>query len=322
MESGYWPQEALVVHQELLYGEEQLVVVEGNRRLAALKLLQRAVHGDPISRKWREIAQIGPPPDGLFEQIPYLLVDDRADLVAFLGFRHVTGIKEWSPAEKAEYVVRLVDGEGMSYREVARRIGSRLDTVRRNYIAYRILMQLETIDDVSVANVEERFSVLFLSLRESGVRSFIGVNLNAEPDEAKTPVGDEHIDDLRDFAKWLFGDSATPPLFSDSRHVGTFARVLESGAGIKYLRESDAPTFELAVRKAGADQPELMRHLDDATDDLEQALSLVHLYTDSSDVIRAVERLAKGLQALLRSFPELEQRLGSTEGPGDHAPGP
>src|ERR1051325_7201341 len=43
LESGYWPQEALLVIREELYGAERLVVVEGNRRLAALKFLHRAI---------------------------------------------------------------------------------------------------------------------------------------------------------------------------------------------------------------------------------------------------------------------------------------
>ncbi|MEO8007534.1 MAG: hypothetical protein ABI728_03295 [Betaproteobacteria bacterium] len=41
LESGYWPNEALVVIKEKLYGKTCLVVLEGNRRLAALKLLAR-----------------------------------------------------------------------------------------------------------------------------------------------------------------------------------------------------------------------------------------------------------------------------------------
>ncbi|MGH9323459.1 MAG: hypothetical protein ACRD3V_26690, partial [Vicinamibacteria bacterium] len=275
MESGYWPQEALVVHREELYGDEALVVVEGNRRLGALRLLKRALDGEPASKRWSEIASIGPAPEGLFDSIPHLLVDDRADLVSFLGFRHVTGIKEWSPAEKAEYIGRLIDEEGMDYREVARRIGSKVETVRRNYIAYRILLQLEDMEDVSISHVEERFSVLFLSLRESGVREFLGVDILAEPELAREPVGPPHLDNLRDFSVWLFGTPDAPPLFSDSRFVGTFSRVLESEPAVEYLQESDAPSFDLAVRKAGADRPELMRHLASATDDIEQGLSLV-----------------------------------------------
>ena len=41
LENGFWPQEAVIVVKEDLYGQpEQLVVVEGNRRVAALKFFE------------------------------------------------------------------------------------------------------------------------------------------------------------------------------------------------------------------------------------------------------------------------------------------
>jgi hypothetical protein len=52
---GFWTHEPLIVVPEELYGANRLVVVEGNRRLAALKLLLAASEGHPVSRKWAEI---------------------------------------------------------------------------------------------------------------------------------------------------------------------------------------------------------------------------------------------------------------------------
>ena len=43
LESGFWTHEALLVTREELDGESRFVVVEGNRRLAALKYLHAAV---------------------------------------------------------------------------------------------------------------------------------------------------------------------------------------------------------------------------------------------------------------------------------------
>ena len=44
LENGFWPQEAVIVVKEELYNQpDTLVVVEGNRRIAALKYLQRCV---------------------------------------------------------------------------------------------------------------------------------------------------------------------------------------------------------------------------------------------------------------------------------------
>src|SRR5438477_1623338 len=56
-ESGFWPQEALIVVRERLGKSEELVVVEGNRRLAALMMIARAVAGDESSKTWRDIIE-------------------------------------------------------------------------------------------------------------------------------------------------------------------------------------------------------------------------------------------------------------------------
>src|SRR5262245_25723208 len=45
IDSGFWPQEAVLVVKQRLYGKQALVVVEGNRRLAALKFLKDALDG-------------------------------------------------------------------------------------------------------------------------------------------------------------------------------------------------------------------------------------------------------------------------------------
>src|SRR6266446_1148291 len=48
LESGFWPQEPLVAIEEKIDKQQGLVVVEGNRRLAALRLLMDARAGKPV----------------------------------------------------------------------------------------------------------------------------------------------------------------------------------------------------------------------------------------------------------------------------------
>ena len=101
LENGFWPQEAVIVVKEELYGQPNtLVVVEGNRRIAALIYLMQAIEGSPRSGAWRTLAEGITPDHELFERIPYILSDSRADVIAYLGFRHVTGIKQWGPGPK------------------------------------------------------------------------------------------------------------------------------------------------------------------------------------------------------------------------------
>jgi ParB-like chromosome segregation protein Spo0J len=299
LESGFWVAEALMVVKETVDGEDdKFVVVEGNRRLAALKYLQKVRNGDAPSRKWENIAEGTEISDELLEEVPYVMVDERKDIQAFLGFRHVTGIKEWRPAEKAQYIARLIEDESMSYVDVMRKIGSHTPTVRQHYISYRLLLQMEGEEDISVEHVEDKFSVLYLSLRTEGVQKYLDINIMADPSIAHKPVPDEKLKKLSNFALWLFGDEKRAPVVRDSRLVDKFGVVLQSEEAVEYLERTDDPKFEVAYRTAGGDEPEIIKMIEQAADNVELALSRAHLYKESEKLQKAVDRLYKGVKQI------------------------
>ena len=310
LESGFWPQEALVVVKEKLYGKECHVVVEGNRRLAALKLLKQAISGEIQSKKWTEIIDGKKLTDKFFDQIPFIEVSDRKSVSAYLGFRHVTGIKEWNPAEKAQYISKLID-EGQSYDEVRRKIGSKAPTVRQNHIAYKLLRQMEDEQDISIDEVEKKFSVLYLSLRTHGVQQYLHIDIQATPENATAPVPKEHIDNLVNFSLWLFGNDKRPPLFTDSRYVDQFGKILESQEAVEYLERTDDPRWEIAYRKAEIGEQDLIDLIEKASDNIQQALTEAHLFKKSEKVHKAIRRLGKDAVALLTVFPEIKNEIMS-----------
>ena len=309
VESGFWPQEALLVVKEKLYGKESLVVVEGNRRLAALKFLKLAVDGHLSEKKWKEIVSGTRVPGKLFQEIPYIRIDSRKDVESFLGFRHVTGIKEWKPAEKAEYIARLIESSGLSYADVMRKIGSKTPTVRQNYISYRLLLQMEDREDISISHVEDKFSVLFLSLRTSGTQAYLNIDILADPQAARMPVPKDHLKNLSNFALWLFGTKDKPPVVRDSRQVDQFGRILESKKAVEYLERTSRPSFDIAFQLAGGDEPEVVRLVEEAADNIEAALSRAHRYGKSKKLRAASRRVGEDALQLLSIFPGLQDEL-------------
>ena len=309
LESGFWPQEALLVVKEELYGNPAKVVVEGNRRLAALILLREAVKGRPSSKGWAEIAAERKVPANLFEKVPYLVADSREDVDAFLGFRHVTGIKEWHPAEKATYIAKLIEERKMRYDEVRRKIGSKTPTVRQNYICYRLLLQMEDQEGIDLEHVEDKFSVLYLSLRTAGTQKFLQVDIKADPERARTPVPKDKLDALVKFSLWLFGKKNRPAIITDSRQVDAFGTILESDEAVKYLERAENPSFEVAYRVAGGDEPELLKCIQRASDNIQSALGTIHHYSKSEKIRSAVERFGADALRLLDVFPDLRDNL-------------
>lgn len=309
LESGFWPQEALIVVKENLYGKEQMVVVEGNRRLAALKLLQQTVQGAPVSAKWKEIVATKPPARDFFDSIPYIEVGDRNQVSAYLGFRHVTGIKEWKPAEKAQYIARLIEEENLSYDEVRRKIGSKTPTVRQHYISYRLLLQMDEHEEVDIDRVEDKFSVLYLSLRTAGAQKYLHIDIKAPPDQAERPVPEDHLQNLANFSKWLFGNNKIEPLFTDSRYVDSFGKILESEEAVEYLERTDNPRFELAFRKAGLGEESVLEYIETAGDNVQLALQEAHIHKHSDRMQKAVKRLSADVMQLASIFPNVIEEL-------------
>lgn len=303
LESGFWPHEAILCVSEAIEGRD-LVVVEGNRRLAALLRLRKTFDGEETSNRWLDIIAGFQRPDALFDDVPFILYPERDDVDSFLGFRHVTGIKEWAPPEKAQFIAKLIDDKGLSYRDVMRRIGSKTETVERNYIAYSILLQMGETEGLSVEEVEKRFSVLFLSLRSRQVQIFLGVDtkFGIEPQEVRPPVPAGHINQLKEYSLWLFGDSETSPVVSDSRDVDKFAKVLASTDGLAYLRSVRRPSLEKAFVIAGGAQEEVHDLLVTAAYNIQEALSSLHLFKDDDKIIAVGKLLIQNVQQVQKTL--------------------
>ena len=238
-----------------------------------------------------------------------MMADSRKDIEAFLGFRNVTGIKEWKPAEKAEYIAKLIEESNMTYEEVMRKIGSKTPAVRQNYISYRLLLQMEDQENISVEKVEDKFSVLYLSLRTAGVQRYLQIHIKADPKAARRPVPRDRLEELANFALLLFGDDKRPSLFTDSRLVDDFGTILESPKAVAYLERTDRPSFDIALRTAGGDIPELLKLIDRAADNIELALTSLHHHTGSEKLKLAVEKCGADALQLLRIFPDVRADL-------------
>ncbi len=302
---GFWPQEALLVVTEEIDGTPSLVVVEGNRRLAAAKLLLATRDGAAPSAAWSALVKNADPSAiASLESLPCVAADNRQDADAFLGFRHVTGIKEWHPAEKAEFISYLVRDKGMSYKDVADTIGSKGKVVGRNFVTYQILAQLESDGLTEEATaLEQRFSVLFLALRNRHVRDFIGLADDLEPDAAVSPIAEDHADDLADLIGWMFGTSRRPKIVKESREVERFAFALSNEKAVKYLRESKLPQLDVAYRLAGGEGADVVDLLESAAYNVEQALSVLQHHADEPEVIEVAKRLARDIRQVANTVP-------------------
>ena len=307
---GFWSYEPLIIINDYLYDKKCLIVVEGNRRLAALKTLKMVSEGDIKSQKWESMLADREIPDDLFEQIPCVEVDSREAVQSFLGFRHVTGIKQWAANEKADFIIKLIDDSGYTYQQVARKIGSNIPTVRKNYIAYKTLLQIEEkVESFEVERAKNRFAILYMTLSTVGAQQYLKIDLESQPGLDFKPIPDDYKENLAHFSKWIFGTSDTPHIVTDTRQASDFGKILENQEAVEYLTETKEPKFEVAFRISGGDEEETINYIQQATHNVELALMRAHAFKESHDLQRAVERLGEDVRQILDTFPEIKIKI-------------
>lgn len=300
---GFWVQEALIVVEEEYLGERCLIVVEGNRRLAALCYLKQAIEGNPqgVSANWGEFIKDYEVSEDLFERVPYLLAGSRSDVNAFLGFRHVSGIKQWDAEEKAGFISKQIDDNDLSFVEMARQIGSLMPAVKRHYIAFKVLQQIERdIEFIDKELTSRRFALLYMSLNTIGAKNYLGINDCFE----KTGkidgdiVAPEKENSLEHFSRWVFGEQGQSPLVRNTNLVPQFGKIMESSESIKYLESSSNPRFEIATKLSGGLQEELQEYLNEAGHNIQLALMSIHKMKGNEEVVEAYKSLKSDFEQL------------------------
>ena len=157
-DNGFFSEDPMVV---IPAGDDKYTVVEGNRRLAALKLLLepdlRPLSPDPD--EWKELAARLKKNRFDISEVPVVIHRSRDELRTFLGFRHIAGILKWDPLSKARFINFLIEqkGAGAEFRDVATETGAGPNTIRDYYITYRIYLQAKDDLDVDTKEFEKNF---------------------------------------------------------------------------------------------------------------------------------------------------------------------
>lgn len=181
VEKGYYPLEPLIVIEE----DGRRTVIEGNRRLAALKLLlsPEAVN-DRDAKKFRRLSE--QTDTGRLKKIDIMIAPSRAAAAPLIMGKHTKPeVQMWAPIMKAKFYKRLLDG-GQSIVEIAKDDGTSPSEVARflqSYGMYQIACGLDLPEDVEkiVANPRDfPMSTLERIYRSAPGQEFLGVQFGSD----------------------------------------------------------------------------------------------------------------------------------------------
>jgi hypothetical protein len=299
--SGYIDIEPLVVLQE---GATSYVVLEGNRRLGVIKLLRD--HG--LAKKAGiALPPIAPACAGTFDKVTVYRVATRDEARDFIGFKHINGPYRWDSLAKARFAAdwfQREKGNGLTLKDIARRMGDRHDTIQRMVAGAYVLDEAK---EKGLYDVGDRylgrpfaFSHLYTALTRPGYRAFLGLpeewrTTDPEPD----PVPSEKLPNLKRLMVWLYGskdDDVEPIITSQNPHVKQLGQVLAHPKARAIILSQN----NLAAAYAEVEDPaeQFETYLVDAHSRTEGAISKVRAYNGDTTLLQIAQELKENAELL------------------------
>lgn len=245
-ELGFLPMDRLVVRKWRGSEEsEKYVVVEGNRRVTALKWL---IELHETGRETIPESELGK-----YQDLEVLLLDDaRAPETArwiLPGLRHVSGIKEWGPYQKARTVFELRE-TGKSPQEVAQSLGLSTKAANQLWRAYHALEQMRADEEYGELADPRLYSYFEEVFKRPNVKEWLGWS---DDQQKFTATGE-----LREFYSWIKGepdeeDESFEPKLPESKSVRDLSKIIDDPKAFAVFRSAEG-TLMHALARAEADQ--------------------------------------------------------------------
>lgn len=285
------------------------VVVEGNRRLAAVRLLTSPTERARV--KATDLPDAGPDALATLARLPVIMTT-RKDIWRFIGFKHVNGPQAWDAVAKAEYIVWVHNELGVPLDEIAVQIGDKHATVARLYNARMALQQAEEADVWSRddrSNTRFFFSHLYTGLGYKGIQSFLGVDATKGSTSSR-PIPNDHLQQLGELCVWLFGSKTRdrkPLIKSQNPDLRVLDEVLQDPNGVAALRQGLGLTVSSDIAKG--DEQILREAMVAAKTALQQARGKVLTgYQGARDLYTLGEEIAALGEELLADMDRRDRR--------------
>lgn len=222
---------------------DHFIVIEGNRRLAACKTLL-----DPTLLNGASLKRVPILNDEQRTQIatlPVMVVRERSDADAFIGFKHVNGPATWSSLAKARFGVRMLEdlSDKRSKREklaeLSNKLGDSRNLLLRVFVGYKIYRQaleLEIVEEPPDNGKPIEFSHLYTMLNNPPTREFLGLPEGPLSEESivDNPIHETHHEPLRELFGWLYGGNSV--IRSQGTDRPKLQKVIASSEGLDALR--------------------------------------------------------------------------------------
>lgn len=285
-------------YEPLIVLKRTLEVIEGNRRLAALRLLSDPSRARRLGVRLPTTLQVNSVP----AQVRAWIVEDRKDARDFIGFKHINGPFKWDAFAKAKYAAEWLSDEA-DVNDVAHRLGDTHNTIVRLVNGYKVLRQAETLGfDRRDITGRFAFSHLYTALTRPNYRHYLGL-----PESTglldENPVDQDHRDQLMQLMVWLYGQDRQPAVIrSQNPDLKRLAEVLPNRTAVAMLiQEPNLDEAHAQVEDKGQQFAEAIYALSAAA---KKAISLSGDYERKDPELEAlvvnIVRTVRGIQGIIQ----------------------
>jgi hypothetical protein len=312
--NGYFDLEPLIV-----LGNEcgPFIVLEGNRRLAAIKLIKNRA----LARECKVSLPTTIPQSVLdsIEKVSVWRVKEKTDAQAFIGFKHIIGPYRWDAYAKARFVsdwYKKDKSNGLTIESITRQLGDDNDTIRVYIGAVIVLEQAEEEGIFEIKNRYNRgrfaFSHLYTALSRNEYRDFLGLakGWNQTPDEK--PINTNKIPQLKELLIYLYGskqDNQAPLIKSQNPDLKNLGEVLAHPVALAKIRGgAELNIAHSEVREAGAVFSEALVQ---ASLKIDAAINLLAKYDGSASLLSVAKELVEKAENLSFTMQRKHDKLVS-----------
>ncbi|KJR40191.1 hypothetical protein MCHI_003905 [Candidatus Magnetoovum chiemensis] len=299
---GFLPMDRIVVSKWQIGDNKKYLVIEGNRRITALKWLIELHESGRETFTEQQLDN--------FNNLNALLLDDTiAPETAKLilpGLRHVSGIKEWGPYQQAKAVYTLRQS-GISAQDTASSLG--LSTRKANLLlrSYLALEQMNEDDEYSEYTRQRQYSYFEEALKQPNVRSWLEWNEN----EKKFT----DINRLREFYSWIVGEideneEPKDPKLSKATDIRDLARFINDDRAMNRFR-SQSGSLVNAMAMFEAEHPQKWQSVVQSAESALASLTPDALRKMSNDDIEIIEKLRGRIKQLFSDYEILTNKSES-----------
>jgi len=255
--NGFVPLEQIVVEEyDTKDGKKRYLVVEGNRRIAAIKTLLDELQGGNISIPAEKIKTFRK-----FDATELTgSADERASFKQILmAIRHVAGICEWGPYQQAKLIAELYEKERHKFGIVAQVIGLGAREVARRYRAIKALEQMEKDDEFGEHATPQLYAFFHEAISAPIVKEWLGWS-----DETYTA---ENAENAHNFYELLIprmiDGEAYPPKLKDIRQVRKLKDIVDKPLATSILLDPEKSledAINAATTEGAEDIPGILEH--------------------------------------------------------------